>query len=84
MIKNRFVGRFSISRRMINDCPSDVLRCMQNMIVLEAHPNPISDKFEYMAINPGLFGPVAIGELCPEYKIIYNADKDEVRAEQLK
>lgn len=83
MIKNRKIGRFSISRRMINDCPSNVLRCMQNMIVLEAGINPISDKFEYTAINPRLFSVVAIGEVSPKYKIIYNAEKNEVRAEKL-
>lgn len=83
MIKNRFIGRFSISRSMINDHPVDVLRCMQNMIVLEARPDPVRDCFEYTAINSRLFDAVPIGGLCPEYKLIYDAKRDEVRTEKL-
>lgn len=82
MIKNRFIGRFKIARSMINDRPYDVLRCMQNMIILDARFCSVSDKFEYTAINPRLFSGVALGEMCPEYDIIYDSNKDEIIVKQ--
>ena len=69
MIKNRYIGKFTIPRKMINDRPSMVLDIMNGMIVLKADLMPDRDCFEYLAISSKHFRGVAYGEAAPEYEL---------------
>ncbi len=83
MIKDRHIGRFSISRRLINDYPSAVLDFMRGMIVIEASLDACSDCFRYTAINASLFRGVPIGEIAPEYMLEYDSNNSVVDAQEL-
>ena len=74
MVKNRFIGIFSIPMWIINDRPSDVLDFMSGMIVLRAEFIPEADCIKYTAISPAHFRPVPLMESAPLYLIRLSSD----------
>jgi len=70
VIKNRFIGRFSVSLKIINDKPSTILDIMRSIIVLRAEANLMTSKIDYVGISALYFDPVPFGEIAPEYEFI--------------
>jgi hypothetical protein len=52
MSKDRRLGAFKISRRLIDECPQDALAILDGCLVLRAECLLYDDTVEYYAIHP--------------------------------
>jgi hypothetical protein len=76
MFKNRHVGWFDLSLKLINDEPELVKIVLQEMLIIEAKYNPIKMCVQYLAINENLFALVAEGCEAPVYTIMVEKTKN--------
>lgn len=80
MIKNRYIGKFSISLELINDQPSDALKILDGMLILDAKLDAVSACVDYTAISPKHFLPIAQGERPREYILEIDSTSGKVKA----
>jgi hypothetical protein len=66
IVKNHQVGRFEISRDLINKSPDIVLAFMSSVLVVEATAHFYPDTIEYIGYSH-YFEPVPEGSVCPLY-----------------
>ena len=69
MIKDRHIGRFSISLDLIDDHPLDVVKILKGMIVLRAEVNLVTNSVDYTAISSKHFRKVGMGREAPIYTV---------------
>ena len=65
------MGKFHLSRAMMQNNPGDIARVMQLMAVFRCESMMAYDSFEYWALSP-LFEPIERGMTVPEYSIEFS------------
>ena len=65
-MKDRRVGRFSLSRHLIDECPDQVRAALRDVIVIRAEYMGYRDAVEYDAIHPS-FAATPDGSRPQEY-----------------
>ena len=75
IIKNRFIGKFSIDLKTINDRSFEALNILQSVLVIEAKLNLATDSIDYVGLHYK-FDPVGSGEE-PGYYVAYKTTTGE-------
>lgn len=68
-MENRRVGRFSLSRHIIETQPDVVRQLMGMVIVVQCEMHYVDNFFEYTALSPH-FAEVPYGNMIPVYTVI--------------
>jgi hypothetical protein len=71
---NRRLGRFHVSRELLNQQPEKLKPIFANVIVVEAQMRWVSDSVEYLAMSDR-FERVPYGQMAPFYDIQFHEDK---------
>lgn len=74
-MKDRRIGKFTISKHMIDECPLQVLAVMKDMIIIRAEFLYYSDEVEYVGIHPS-FEVKPDGEVPRSYTADIKARSD--------
>ncbi len=74
MINDNRLGRFHLSRQMIEDNPGFVRQVMAKIIVVKAELMWATNNIEYVAICDD-FKPISGGVIVPEYIAIFHSEK---------
>lgn len=63
------VGRFFVSRVLVDDNPEMILPVMARCVVVDCKLHFVNDKFEYVALSPD-FDIKPPAEIVPEYSVM--------------
>jgi hypothetical protein len=66
----RYLGKFEINRSWIEDCPEEVIKCLEGILIWRAETLGYKDTIEYIGMSKEKF-PLEVerGSLVPIYKI---------------
>lgn len=66
MSKDRRIGKFSINRHTLDECPEVARAVLRDVIVLRAEAMWDANRIEYVGVHPS-FAVKPDGEIAPEY-----------------
>lgn len=69
MSLDRRLGKFYVSRPLVDEAPEMVMHVMARCVIVECSVHYIGNRFEYWAISPD-FEEVPLGQIIPEYSVL--------------
>ncbi len=72
---NLHIGCFKISIDMIEQHPNEIMKIMENMIIVRAECLYVDDAIQYQGISDKYFDIVGIGSVVPDYQFVMNDDR---------
>ena len=78
----RRLGRFAISRKLVEQTPDAVMRALSNCIVVHCEQLYEYDAFAYVALSP-LFAVVPQGQKANDYQILFTEYSKAIHFERV-
>ena len=69
MSVSRRIGKFYVSRSIVDESPEMVMPVMARCVIVECQLHYIGNRFEYFAVSPD-FDEVPLGMITPEYSVL--------------
>ena len=70
-LKHKELGRFFVKKEHVNSKFNKVREVLSKMVIIEARYSAERDVFDYVAICPELFAPIADNEPVPSYSLSF-------------